>query len=127
MENQMGLSDLIRGFMEYAVDNGKKSFPALRSPLWHEFLYRLKKELGGKFPVLLVIGEFDWDGPYPKSVYLSEIMSLMGGYGFVVSRLDDARIVLILKREENSFAGQHPEMIAEALKIASEIPEFFNE
>lgn len=67
---------LIRGFMEYADERGIKSFPAL-GRTWHELLYGLKKDCGSCEPLPKVIGEFDWDGPYPKSRELLDLHSAL--------------------------------------------------
>lgn len=120
------LIELIRGFMEHAYDQGKKSFPGFcGSRPWHMFLYQTGAELGPKFPFLFdIVGNFDWDGPYPKSPRLSEIFPALI---FISHVRYDLRLVLDreLKRPENPLAVNYPDLTREMFEIASQIPDFF--
>jgi len=79
-------SDFILGFLGYAGIRGKLTFPNFNSPLWHIWLYEAKKRFFKDFPVLKVIGEFDWDAPWPISRSLKETAF---GLGFVTERSSD--------------------------------------
>lgn len=61
--------DLIRRFIEFGMNKGKRSFPPLYTGTqpWHELLYDLKRNHMVRFPELACIGNFDWDGPFPRA------------------------------------------------------------
>lgn len=121
---EIDLLDLIRGFMEYAVDNGKQSFPIFHTPVWHEFLFKAKKALENKFPQLECIGRFDWDGPHPKSTSLNYHITVLEMLG-IVHRFDgDNRMFLAVKRDKNPLAIDFPDLAKEMLEIALKIPDF---
>ncbi len=69
MSSRIMLSDLVRGLMEYGHAKGVKSFPALYSSQWHEWLYGLKK----KFPDELGELFFDCES-FPRCQKLDDVM-----------------------------------------------------
>tara|TARA_Y100000310_G_scaffold77666_1_gene74273 strand:- start:2772 stop:3161 length:390 start_codon:yes stop_codon:yes gene_type:complete len=59
---------------------------------WHEFFYELKKEEKDGKPKFFDNLGFDWDGPYPKSLYLSEFFQALNI--IYLARSPDGRIVI---------------------------------
>lgn len=120
------LIDLIRGLMEYATSRGVKSFPHFKNRMWHELLYKLQRHPESCDLVDEVIGEFEWDGPYPKC---SDLPEAMFGIGFLCSvRPEDQRISLNPGIETEPAVSQHPnakDAIVGAYDLACKIPKFF--
>ena len=84
----------------YAYCKGKRSFPSISSPLWHELFYNLKTR--GVWTADL-IGRFSWDGPYPKHEELSEYLRWLLTGGLCSFRLVDQRLVIVRVEIDNSI------------------------
>lgn len=96
---EISLQDLIYGFIGYALDRGKKTFPAITSRVWHEMLYEFTHaEEFGRFG-LQKFASFSWDGTYPKSVYLQGVLRWLLTGGLCVPLLSDGRLKVVPKLE----------------------------
>ena len=124
-QHELTLVELLRGFIEFASLQGKKSFPQFNDRLWHEFLYFLKDEHRKEFPQLACIGKFDWDGPYPKCRNLEEVM--FGLHNICYTQFPETRISLIRKTttEVSLLLLHYPDIAVRAVEIASTFPGFF--
>ena len=119
------LQELVRGFMEYAADKGYWKLPAINGRAWQEFLWALKGRRD-RFPALECIGEFDWDGPYPKCRDLQQVFAgLCIGHIYSRSHYDE-RMALNkeTKREVNPLELNNEALTKEMLELAKTIPDF---
>ena len=58
------------------LDANNVSIPPGSAKEWHLFMYRLKREsTGPNRPTFLDGLRFDWDGPYPVSTEVAEVLS----------------------------------------------------
>lgn len=123
---ELSLMEFLRGFMEYAHLSGHKTFPPFQSKLWHQFLWEVKERCAGRFfPILECLGPFDWDGPYPKQIDLN--VELFGLRFVCFSKVAGGRIELDISeiRKDNPFSKYCPHIAHSALRLAEEIPGFF--
>ncbi|MEK7608764.1 MAG: hypothetical protein AAB495_04245 [Patescibacteria group bacterium] len=72
--SNLNLSAIVKGFMEYATLQGKRSFPPLNHKLWHDFLWKVQERLCDDFLDLVFIGKFKkvGEGKY-RNCHLSEV------------------------------------------------------
>lgn len=80
---EMTLGDFVK-YLVLLLQKAEIVLPFNNEVLFHELLYRLKKEnnIAGK-PTFLEKLWFDWDGPYPKSPELSEYLNAICWIGVV--------------------------------------------
>jgi len=57
------------------LDKERVAMPLGNERPWHLFMYRLKKNPSPGRPTFLDSLRFDWDGPFPKSQEVSEVLS----------------------------------------------------
>lgn len=121
---RLSLMELMRGFMEYADSQGKKYFPPFNSHKWHELLYQIRAELGLKHYFLFdVIGNFDWDGRYPKCRNFNEILFGLGS--IVCWQCPENYITLRFVQSQNSLVIYYLGLMQEMFEIAVKTPDFF--
>ena len=122
---KLSLQELIRGFMEYAADQGFWKLPEVSSPMWHEFLWKLKNRRD-RFPALECVGGFNWDGPYPKNQNIQQVfVGLCVGHIYGRSHYD-GRVVLNkeTKRKVNPLELFNQDLAKEMLELAKTITGF---
>lgn len=91
----ISLQDLIYGIIGYALKVGRQaSFPPVPSRIWHELLYEFTHSPEFQRFDLKKFDEFSWDGSYPKSEELQEVLSWLLAGGLCMSRLNDQRLVV---------------------------------
>ena len=120
-ENELWLTELIRGFMEHATKQGKVTFPPPGDILWHILMY----ETHSAFPCIKCLTGYDWDGPYPKKRDLDLVF--FGLYSVTAMSFPTCRLKLHHVRDENILARHYPFLAKEAFAIACNIPGFFEE
>lgn len=125
-QHDFSLMEFLRGFMEFSSLSGQENFPPFNHRLWHEFLYLLKSEYEEEFPQLKCIGNFDWDGAYPKCRDLHDVMFGLQSICYVIIPAGQ-RIALIKKisTEINTVLLYHHQIAQKALEIAQTFPGFF--
>ena len=86
-KTKIGVRELVYAVMEFhheqalAHRRGIALFPTYSSSIWHNFLYHLKKNVSPEFPQLIsIIGEFDWDGPFPENRYAREVLPMFATF-----------------------------------------------
>lgn len=124
---QFSVNELIRGFMEYSTDHGKqKWFPSMREPIWHELVYatRRKTEALGMKVAFGCMGEFDYEGPFPKVSGWSGILFAIRG--ICDQRTSDWKIMLLEELPHKEMTALLQEVVKMMFTIASEI-NFFKE
>lgn len=128
--DKVSLLMLILGFIKFAHDNGKTSFPPFESHYWHEFLFVVKTDYYFRFPELDCIGNFDWDGIHPKCQGLIEAM--VGVRLQCYNKFPCERVFLNTDVRDDtsplaipSLAVHHRKLAEKVLEIAESIPGFF--
>lgn len=95
LTERITLSDLIYGFVGNALKHGKETLPA-SSRVWHEMLYEFTHaEEFGRFD-LRKFDNFSWDGPYPKSEELSEVLQWLSVGGLCMLDITNGRLRAVL-------------------------------
>ena len=114
---------LVLGLIEYGADRGVRSFPPNGDPLWHEWLYDVRRYLQPLFPQLS-IGQFDWDRAYPTH-HAIQIM-YMATLGHHIQRLPgDCRIVFRSRRRGVNPFEADPALGEYDFNLAKNRPGFF--
>lgn len=130
--DEVSLLRLILGFIKFAHDSGKTSFPPFESHYWNDFLFLVKTEYSVRFPELDCIGNFDWQGIHPKCPGLMEAM--VGIHYQCYNKFPCGRIFLNIETRDDtsplaipSLAVLHHKLAEKVLEVAESIPGFFEE
>lgn len=122
ISKKMSLIEVIRSFIEYATNQGEKSFPPMfYGPWWHELLYQVREQIP-EFSE--IIGKFDWDAAYPRNRRLKDFASSIGYSFFARTRSCDNRLILTNTRN-NQIQEIPADLIEKLFFIAKQMPDFF--
>ncbi len=121
-KQETSIMDLILAFLAFAREREIKNFPALESQFWHTFLYELKKNYSGQFPLLRCVGEFDWNGTFPKCRNFIDAEFGLGYSCLIITGTNRFMPVPLLRKRE--ISQESPELFEIALKLAKRIPGF---
>lgn len=119
--SRLNFHALLRGFMEYAEDNGTLTFPAFSSPLWHEFLLTARKRLSKKYPDLENV--IRMGAKQERCLGLNEV-AFASWHKFHSKTPEPQRIKLAGRHAENPLTHNYPGLKEDLYEIAKEINGF---
>ncbi len=86
-KSSIGVREIVYAVMEFhhekalAERRGLALFPTYSNAIWHNFLYHLRKNTGNQHPELIaMVGEFDWDGPFPENRHAREALPMFATF-----------------------------------------------
>lgn len=130
VRKDFSFTEFILCFLRYATEQGVNSLPMMSARSWHELIWDIKGLfLRDNEDVARTLGEFDWNGAYPKSRELSDFQCRLFIYlGSAVNYdLCNHRITLVMCYEKRLELSEFPllgEVVMEAYKLAENIPGF---